>query len=286
MSQHSFLPSFGLRRQPAVRSRAGTTSPPRAKFAASTKSRPIHVLPRLSEEEEETDMPSFVPPSPRIRCSKRLSRYGVAEFSIPEDTTFLNPRPAPLAPQEEEDFVEVESPIMFASQVISPRPTRPASIVSLSGFDMTFGDDVDVPAASPTPSMASNATSSSGSAPSTPIASDDEHMPHHTRPIKPQRLTIRPLAIYKSTPELHSPSGSPIHSFEFTIDTCDHDSEAEPDPELESPADENEDAAEWYTREFSSLLTVNVPRTPHASAARPDSLPPPPRASRASMGRQ
>ncbi|KAA1476124.1 hypothetical protein DENSPDRAFT_843010 [Dentipellis sp. KUC8613] len=324
MSPHTFFPS--LKRQTAIRNRTPTST---AKAASpSTKGRRLQPLMELSEEDE--DMPSIGVASSSIRRkditsfapgastrNKRISRYGKAEFSASgdlEDLRLMSPRPAPRPPVAP----SLDEPVHFASHVISPRPSRPASIVSLSGFDMTIDipppppmvlspiiDNEPTPISSrppiaipsprrrrhasqsPTPSMSSNATTSSGSSggsPSTPTTSDDELPTFSAKSAIPQRISIRPLVITKSMPSIHSPDASPIESFEFTIAPSTSD-DVVSDSEAVKTDDECLDDGEWYTREMSDMITLFSPTTmPTPTSAkfgptRPDSLPPPPRRS-------
>ncbi|TFY68674.1 hypothetical protein EVG20_g3467 [Dentipellis fragilis] len=338
MSTHTFFPS--LKRQSAIRNRTPASS---AKSSSpSTKGRRLQPLMELSEEDE--DMPSLafsLAPSPSpahgrvpsigvasssIRRkditpfapgastrNKRISRYGKAEFSASgdlEDLRLMSPRPAPRPPVAP----SLDEPVHFASHVISPRPSRPASIVSLSGFDMTIdipppppmvlspiNDNDPTPISSrppiaipsprrrrhasqsPTPSMSSNATTSSGSSgsPCTPTTSDDESPMFSAKPAVPQRISIRPLVITKSMPSIHSPDASPIESFEFTIAPSASD-DAVSDSEIVKTDDECLDDGEWYTREMSdtftlfSSTTMPTPTSAKFGPTRPDSLSPPP----------
>ncbi|KAF8631101.1 hypothetical protein AX17_005146 [Amanita inopinata Kibby_2008] len=89
---------------------------------------------------------------------------------------------------------------------------------------------------SPTPSS----SSSSSGLPSTPSSSDDEFPLMGFKP-RPRRVSVKPLNITKNN--LKGPTSNNISSF------------------IESDSDDESDS-EWYTREFSKILTLCSPLPP------------------------
>lgn len=339
LSTHGFLPS--LKRQPAVRNRGSISrskTAPIAFASSSTKSRKHLTLSVLSEEPEEelassstfshnrsrSDSPqpaAYEPSRAHVNinakdirvatATKRLSRYGRAEFAGPqglgeleEDMSLMAPRPAPRPPVSVQTRnAPAPAPAPAAR---TPSPPRPAahSPDLLSMFETSFDlsnlpspsplhSDADSTPASPQTngrrshspsSVFSDSTSASVGMPATPTTSDDE-LPPLTRSRKsvvPQRISIRPLVITKSITASHLVEDSPVDTFTFTIApsmTVDLEDEHEPEsePEREQADDEwVDDDGAWYSREMSDVFTL-LSSAPVPSPARPDSLPPTPR---------
>ncbi|KAG6811690.1 hypothetical protein H0H92_006251 [Tricholoma furcatifolium] len=120
---------------------------------------------------------------------------------------------------------------------------------------------------SPTPSLSSSssaspATSSTG-LPTTPTSSDDEFPSYYYSPtpaVKPRRITIKPLVINKHNPPVAQPECIPPPSGPSLPSTFFDDTECESD-------------SEWYSREFSQVLTLCSPTPSNASLrVRPDSV--------------
>ncbi|EIM81897.1 uncharacterized protein STEHIDRAFT_171536 [Stereum hirsutum FP-91666 SS1] len=240
-----------LKRQPVLRSRTpNTVSPPKPTVSSrsifSSKSRRhTPTLPDLTEEDEDTRSPL---PSPSIassstihlsptstprtsRSMKRLSKYGKADFQIPEgdDGVFTAPRPAPSPPKPKQE----EGGIIYVSPLLSPvslsdfefdetapsttSPVLPSSPYASPPRTPTTSERPRpaIVARSPTESVSSvglNGSSSSegewGYMPRTPTSSDDERFPMEfyvgtdSPVIVPRRASIHPLVINKSSPPL------------------------------------------------------------------------------------
>ena len=126
-----------------------------------------------------------------------------------------------------------------------PAPRPPVTSPKSTAYDTRSG------ATSPTPSTSS---SSSSCSPSTPTSSDDESPMMR---FNPRRSSIRPLNIIKNN---YSQTPAPMMTSFIESDT---------DEEDES------DLAEWYSREFSKILSSNsplVPSFPKQQPSRPESL--------------
>ncbi|KAI0062808.1 hypothetical protein BV25DRAFT_1825356 [Artomyces pyxidatus] len=295
LSNSKFLPS--LKRQPAVRNRSADAKSPASRSKAS-KGRPhLPVLPELSEEEDVFSSSSttsyFSPTQPASRSldvsaghsssavctsNKRISRYGKSEFV--DDTTFTAPRPAPRPPSAPTQSTRSRKSVRLSafdiqfdfdiSEYRDPNPTPTATQPPMSFASSTPPRHRSL---SPTPSISSDFTSTSGSStggmPITPTSSDDEEWsPFLPSPkIAPKRVSIHPLVITKSVPAFQSPDASPVESFEFTVSSS---------SSACTPKDEQVDDVMWYYYEMGGMFTPPSPQ-PALVASRRDSLPLPSR---------
>ncbi|KAH9047450.1 hypothetical protein EDB83DRAFT_2403107 [Lactarius deliciosus] len=288
LSNYSFLSP--LKRQRAVRNRSNIVTPCPSKCANR-----LPVLPELSGEQDAFSSPS---PSPSVSSTsflrtspsacpseKRRSRYGRDEFALDQDflrvATLDAQSPTPAKHQSVRlsafdiviDITAPTSPVndsppAESSSSTPPRPTRSRDIRLQS----------PPRSRSPTPSLTSMSACSSNDIPTTPLTSDDEwpglgSSPRLRKAPAAQRVQIHPLVITKSTPTLLTSDANAADVFEFTI---------APFSDAEDGEEQDEDDVSWYARELGQLVSLASPRAPaasSASAARPDSLPPPSRAS-------
>ncbi|EIN05013.1 hypothetical protein PUNSTDRAFT_146254 [Punctularia strigosozonata HHB-11173 SS5] len=250
------------------------------------KHRSVHVLPELSEADEEI---IFGVTSRRNgdgddhRLSRRLSA-ALDEITLDDALFFASspPRPAPQPPtpttmpraskstfgpsplDDDEPLCPPSADsfcLTFATDGASygfPRPPPPTTTTPKSSTSSDTSSDASTSRSrskSPAPSVASSSSSGSSTAPTTPTHSDDEFPAASL--LKVQLANIRPLSIHKpATPEPRSASGAS----DDETDDCDSD-------------------GEWYASQFTDMLAAPVaPATPAPSErARPESFLPPPR---------
>lgn len=197
----------------------------------------------------------------------RLARTGLVhddgDISQHSSTLLSSPRPAPQPPKSRSPSPEstsdpFHSKVSSSSSKFSHRPI-PTPLSMLSFEQSCDGYE------SPTPSMTSSSTSSpesrSTGLPTTPGSSDDEFSSYYSSPANPRRASIRPLIITKLNP-------TPRHSI------CRQDEPYSPPSPLASEWLETEETdSEWYTREFSQILTLCSPLPPNfPHKARPESI--------------
>lgn len=248
----------------------------------SIKSKPLDILPNVSEEEEgrpssfesTTSFRSFTlgprvfskDPAERKRDSRRVVLTGAEGltfedfFPVPDTP----PRPAPAPP-----LYQTEKPSESPLDEINLRfsglgieldfPSPPADVLSLPNRHRQQ---------SPSPSVSSTVTSGSsssrssatGKTPVTPLTSDDESRPHLLR--APTCKSHRASIIYaKSMPDINACVSTGAESYD----------------EVDSDVDSD---AEWFARDISDVVTLTSPLPPafpiSDSRTRPDSMLPPP----------
>ncbi|KAG6853364.1 hypothetical protein C0991_004983 [Blastosporella zonata] len=128
---------------------------------------------------------------------------------------------------------------------------------------------------SPTPSMSSCSSSTSpetrsSGLPLTPSSSDDECPSYYYSPspaFNPRRVSIKPLVITKHTPPVASRNSiAPISASPSKAIYL-------PPSPMSSRDDESDSDSEWYSREFSKILTLSSPLPSNISReGRPDSV--------------
>ena len=186
---------------------------------------------------------AFLKRQPHIR---KLSRplHIIQEEDEPRAPRARSPprTPSPRSSSDPFHLTNTDTSYQFPHPPVStPSPSRRGSV-------------------SPTPSMSTSDASTSPDSlssdlPTTPSSSDDEFPSYYSSAwpsFNARRASIRPLSITKRNPQ---------------------DSERFNDSQCEDDGDESD--SEWYTREFSKILTLNCtlpPCTPHQQKSRPESI--------------
>ncbi|KDR76499.1 hypothetical protein GALMADRAFT_225553 [Galerina marginata CBS 339.88] len=204
-----------------------------------------------------------------IRIARNVATDDDNDLSPLHDILLSAPRAAPRPPSDSPDSFKLTfTDVSFKF----PHPPTP-SPSSLRHYDRSE-------CGSPTSSYSSSPCSQSGGMPLTPSTSDDESS---NPAFNPRRAAIQPLVITKHNPRSSSPfdeisslSPSLLQPFKnssensapfspltsaFLGDASSEDSDSESD-------------SEWYTREFSKILTLCSPIPPSfpLQHARPDSM--------------
>ena len=254
--------------------------------SSSTSCHPLNII----LEEDESRIPSRSPSpmrsasssgsrSPGIKAKRRHAN--IAEIRItrdavlladndlsPLDDTLFSPRPAPRPPTESSS--PEQSPDSFRLTFTDVSFKFPHPPMPISGH-----------VSSPTRSISSLSSSPCSQPdvmPLTPSTSDDESFDF----LNPRAVPVRPLVITKHNPRPSSPhdvsiSPSLLQPFKEQV------SEANPHVPpyyasfLEDSSDESdaESDSEWYTRQFSKILTLRSPIPPSfplQNPSRPESM--------------
>ncbi|KAG6844812.1 hypothetical protein H0H87_003478 [Tephrocybe sp. NHM501043] len=263
------------------------------------RSMPTKLCPSLSrvqeplsmiEEEDEPRASTSRSPSPwkssptistgtELKSKRRHANLSVSDvwlaktMLIQPDSDFTqqnllsSPRPANLS------LVSGPYPFNLKSSHGSLRFPRPP-IPTPPSIDEDHGTGYD----SPTPSMSSSSTSpetQTSVLPMTPPSSDDES-PYYYSPtpgLNPRRLTIKPLTITKHSNSPRASCASTAIPPSLSNVTDDY-SVSSPLSFWEGESEsESESDSEWYSREFSKILTLSsvIPST-LPREGRPDSL--------------
>ncbi|KAG6907749.1 hypothetical protein DXG01_007549 [Tephrocybe rancida] len=249
----------------------------------------------MIEEEEEPRASTSRSPSPtspvgprqHLKSKRRHANLSVSDIRLAKialvhaDTDFTqqnpdllsSPRPAPLPPVSANSSPE-PSPDPFSLRFSDgslrfPRPPIPTPSA------LTF-DHYRTGSESPTPSMSSCSSSTSpetqsSGLPATPSSSDDEFPSYYYSPtpaFNPRRVTIKPLVITK-----HNTRAALRDSIGSSPSKLTNDySLPSPLPSREDDSDSESDN-EWYSREFSKILTLSSPLPPNLPThGRPDSI--------------
>ncbi|TFK39307.1 hypothetical protein BDQ12DRAFT_735071 [Crucibulum laeve] len=241
---------------------------------ATLISKPLHII----QEEDEPRASSSRSPSPYASTSASSNQKAKRRHAnvLVSDIRIARDAPAHLDTEEQDDS------LLSAPRPAPRPPTSP--VPSPDSFRLTFTDvsfkfphpPLPTPSSdrhscvSPTPSMSSSCSSSSPESdsmglPTTPSSSDDEFSLPSPR-FNPRRAAIKPLVIIKHSSS--PPQDSPISHLESY-----HIKPTSPPPSPLSDSDSESDS-EWYTREFSKILTLCSPIPPSfpTQNARPESM--------------
>ncbi|KAJ3493427.1 hypothetical protein NLJ89_g11023 [Agrocybe chaxingu] len=269
--------------------------------ARITRARKVERRPTLNIIPEEDELrtssssrsPSPVPlssitsgkQSPSIKARRRYAN--ISDIRVTQDATF----------RDDNDLSPIDDTLLTAPRPAPRPPTTPSSPQSSpDSFHLTFTEksftfphppeptfsSLDRSECySPTPSissLSSSPCSPSGTMPLTPSTSDDESIPsrtfHHC-------ATIRPLVIHKHHPRPVSPSGEIFLSpslpqpFKNVSEVNMHATLSPSFLESESSESDPESDSEWYTREFSKIISLRSPLPPSfplQQSCRPDSM--------------
>ena len=230
-------------------------------------------------EEDESKASSSRSPSPLADVKAKRRRANISDIRIARDVPV----------HDDNDFSPLDDNFLSAPRP-APRPS-PSPEGSPDSFKLTFTElsskfpKPPVPS-SPTrsvSSLSSSPCSQSGGLPLTPSTSDDEFS-SSSRTFNPRRAAIQPLVIHKHNPRATSPydeisvSPSLLQPFKNSSENINEaplsplsssflgdDSASDSEPESDS---------EWYTREFSKIISLRSPLPPSFPQhhSRPDSV--------------
>ncbi|KIM36700.1 hypothetical protein M413DRAFT_287357 [Hebeloma cylindrosporum] len=251
--------------------------------SSSTSCHPLNIILEEDESRISSRSPSPIPSasssgsrSPGIKAKRRHAN--IAEIRIardalmladndlsPLDDSLFAPRPAPRPPTESSS--PEQSPDSFRLTFTDASFKFPHPPMPISGH-------VSSPTRSIS-SLSSSPCSQHGGMPLTPSTSDDESSDF----LNPRPVPVLPLVITKHNPRPSSPheisiSPSLVQAFKEPV------SEADPScyaSFLEDSSDESdaESDSEWYTRQFSKILTLRSPIPPSfplQNPSRPESM--------------
>ncbi|KAF8156629.1 hypothetical protein B0H34DRAFT_469016 [Crassisporium funariophilum] len=219
-----------------------------------------------------------------IRIARNSVVHDENDFSEQNDTLLSAPRPAPQPPTTPSPQSSPDSFSLNFTDVSFKFPHPPLPTPSSSRYDQR--SDCDSPTLSIS-SLSSSPCSQYGGMPLTPCTSDDEFSLPSSRPFNPRRAAVQPLVIMKHNPRPSSPfaecsiSPSLLQPFKTSLEALTQPptrlSPLSPSFESDETSEDSdaESDSEWYTREFSKIISLRSPIPPSFplhNPSRPESM--------------
>ncbi|PPQ67327.1 hypothetical protein CVT26_007248 [Gymnopilus dilepis] len=297
------IPSF-FSRDAILQRQARTLRSRKIAEAASTRNKTLNVILEEDESRLSSRSPSPNPSyaastraggSPTLGAKARRRRANVADIKISRD----------LTAHDDNDLSPLFDDLLSAPRAAPRPPTTSSPSESPDSFRLTFTDVSFKFPHPPTPSpsspryhydrsecasptsissLSSSPRSEAGGMPLTPSTSDDESIPSRT--FDPRRAAIQPLVITKHNQRPLSPFDEITSVSPSLLQPFETPSEQRSLPirsplisafmrdEYSEDSSDQESDSEWYSREFSKVLSLKSPIPPSFSIqhARPESM--------------